>query len=157
MEIKKPSFYMFKHGRALLNREFENVVEEFHYMDLFGFNLNGESCEIEVKVADYDFHKEFTKKSKVEKHSKYLHCVAHKEKSPYWCPTRFYFMVLQNLTTRALTKIDNKGLPYGLIEYNSLSGEITIIRKSKKLTHKKFLGELPIYNKQRDNRHSLTM
>lgn len=149
----KPSGHMFRIGRELLKSEFQEVHEEFNAMDIFGFTPHGDSCEIEVKVADYDFHKEFKKESKVKKHAGYMFAYA---TGKGFVPTRFYFFVLSNLTKRALAKIEAKQLPYGLIEYNSSSGEYRIVKKSEKLTSKPFLGELGLSVPKKDFKHKRT-
>ena len=142
---------MFEHGKALLRKEFDHVFEEFEHMDLVGFNEGGDSCEIEIKVADYDFYKEFKKESKLAKHGMYL-CEFGRKDGFYFCPTRYYFMVLSNFTVRALKYLNQKMLPYGLIEYNSLKDRVLIIKKSERLTEQKWDGLLPEC-RGRDYRH----
>ena len=137
--MKKPVYYMFQEARVMLAREFSEIRQEFNHMDVFGYNQNGDCCEIEVKVADYDFYKEWGKAGKVHKHKSYRQAAKHRRG---FCPNRFYFMVMTNLEERAIKKLDATKSPYGLITYNSLTHEINIVRKSEKLTDKPFDGEI---------------
>lgn len=139
----KPADQMRQIAKDMLAKEFENVATEHCkflgrktasrpaklVMDVFGWTEGGDSCEIEIKVADYDFHKEFTKPIKKAKHRYYRSANSDK-----FVPTRFYYFVLSNLTDRALKRIKRHRLPYGLIEFNSLTGEVKIVRKSERLT-----------------------
>lgn len=148
----KPVDAMFKHGRAMLEAEFKEVREEFEFMDLFGFTVDGDTCEIEIKTADYDFHKEFKRKSKVEKHAKYMDVFFNG--ADHFCPTRYYFLVNKNMTDLVLRKLREKGLPYGILQYDTLKDRISLVKKSERLTKKRFLGEFNQYiTKARDFKH----
>lgn len=128
---------MIEHARDLLLKEFENVEVEFHHKDVFGFTANGASCEIEIKVNDYDFNKEFTKPSKKFKHDNY-------KTSPEICPTRFYFMVPRNLLSTARNRIERTSWyqNYGLIIYDDFMDAYKIIKKSEILSTEPFTGEI---------------
>lgn len=122
----KPVEEMKLFAKSWLEETYENVHFEYQHKDVFGFDKDGDSTEIEIKVADYDFYKEFRRKSKVRKHIHYVQGID--------APTYFYFYVLSNFTERAIKGIDEFKLPYGLIEYNSLTKMTNIVRKPTRLT-----------------------
>lgn len=129
---------MYLAGAELLHKEFETVLREDNFMDLFAFNNNGDSCEIEVKVNDYDFYKEFTKPCKRSKHLAYKYHA----RMPYgFCPTRYYFMVPWTLEHRAITRIRKELSHYGLITYHQSTCKVKIIRKAKRMHEKPYIGE----------------
>lgn len=136
----KPVNVMFKTAKQMLEKEFEFVEEEFSHMDVFGYTPNGDCCEIEVKVADYDFYKEFTKPNKKAKHSSYRW---NSKNQVGFCPNRFYFFVLDNLRDKALKRMKRSRLKYGLITFNPYTKKVDIVKKSERLTEMKFCGELP--------------
>lgn len=129
----KPVDAMFLIGQKLLEKEFDNVFIEFNGMDIFGFNNNGESTEIEVKTACYDLYKEVVNKKM--KHQNY-------KKARPFTPTRFYFFINKNLEERARRFLKKHNLSYGLITYNPLSGDYNIAKKSDKLSEEGYQGEL---------------
>lgn len=131
----KRSQRLYQIGRELLKKEFAFVKTEFNHMDLFGFNFGGDSCEIEVKVADYDFYKEFNKFEKQCKHSAYKNI-------PEVCPTRFYFLVLHNMAEKALRKIEAELPKYGLITWCPYEDQVRILKKSERLSEVPFQGDL---------------
>ena len=138
MNTRKPvSENMFRHAINMLASEFENVEQEFHHKDVFGYTPNGSSCEIEVKVNDYDFYKEFNKPCKKFKHEHY-------SKNPNICPTRFYFMVPRNLMPKAIKKINENPWynKYGLIVYDYFMDSYKIVKKSEILSNQPFIGEV---------------
>ena len=142
----RPVDAMFKLGEAILKKEFEHVETEYAFMDLFGCNHNGDSCEIEIKCGDYDLYKELVKPSKVAKHTNYLAGVG-------FVPTRFYFLVLQPVERKAIAWMDKHSLPYGLLVFNSNNGHGYMARKSQKLSDLPFLGEVNYYKDHFDFGH----
>lgn len=128
---------MYVHAIAILQNEFSFVKEEFHHKDVFGYNPGGASCEIEIKVNDYDFYKEFNSPKKKFKHKHYS------EQSNI-CPTRFYFFVPRNLMVRALRKMENNPWynKYGLIIYDYFMDAYKIVKKSEVLSDSPFIGEI---------------
>lgn len=128
---------MYKKARQLLLEEFKHCRTEFQYKDAFGFDPNGDSCEIEIKLNDYDFFKEFTKPSKKDKHEAYLN-------RPDLCPTRFYFMVPRIIWDRALARINDTPIMnrYGLIVYDPFMDSVKIVKKSEKLSDFPFRGQM---------------
>ena len=135
-------------GAELLSQEFSQVRKEFCFMDLFGYDWDGDCCEIEVKLNDYDFHKEFTKPCKMAKHDHYRR--ARRNQSGF-CPTRYYFLVPRSFRNRALSRIIREKPYYGLITYCHLNKRAVIARKSKRLTEKKFIGKV-LGTPYRDNK-----
>ncbi len=135
----KPSARMYKHAEAMLLREFDVVEKEFQHKDVFGFTPNGSSCEIEIKVSDYDFYKEFGAPRKKFKHKAY-------KNNPEICPTRFYFFVPSNLVEKALRRMKRSKWynRYGLISYHVATDQIVIVKKSEILSDSPFLGEILI-------------
>lgn len=126
MGSQKPIEYMKIHAVNLLKQWHDSVELEYQHKDVYGVSWDSdESTEIEIKVADYDFLKEFSKKSKLKKHFLYM-----QGKN---CPKYFYFYVLSNLTARAIKVLDYFNLPYGLIEFNSLKTKTKIIRRARSL------------------------
>jgi hypothetical protein len=138
LKTLKPLKAMFLLGHKILEDKYQSVCMEYKFMDLFGFNYNGESCEIEIKTSDYDFHKEFAKGSKVKKHDKYLN---NKE----FTPTFFYFMVNKPASRAALKQIELRKLPYGLIVYDGLKGTHEVVIESQRLSEQKFVGKFNEY------------
>lgn len=106
-------------------------------MDAFGYNIDGECTEVEIKVADYDFYKEFSKECKVAKHKSYQ---LSSNLNKGFCPTHFYFMVLHTFEKRALRKMDAEKCPYGLITYNHSTGQLRLARQCPQLTTMAFTG-----------------
>lgn len=147
IRLIKPVKAMFHIGCHMLLKEFEHVKVEVHHMDILGFNLGGDSCEIEVKSANSDLLKEMQKESKLTKHKNYKAGIG-------FVPTRYYFLTQKTVLKCALKFLDKHELPYGLIIYNSNTGHWTMERKSEKLSDQKFNGEINIY-KGRDFKHSI--
>lgn len=135
----KPVDAMFELGTSILKKEFEVVQEEYAHMDLFAFNPNGDSCEIEIKCGQYDILKEMGKISKKQKHFNYCKKVG-------FVPTRFYFFVLKPCMKTALTFLDKYKLPYGLLVYDTNKGIGYLVRKSARLSEQPFAGEVNAYN-----------
>lgn len=123
--MMKPVDEMKIIAKSWMQNDHRHVEIEYDRKDVFGWNDKGKSTEVEIKVADYDFYKEFQRKSKVKKHLHYVQGIN--------APTFFYFFVLSNFTQRALKCIDDLELPYGLLEYNTLKKKITIIRIARRL------------------------
>ena len=128
---------MYIKAVSLLLREFKNVEVEHNHMDVFGFNLGGDSVEIEVKINCYDFNKEFTKPCKKAKHRAYKY---HAKMPLGFCPTRYYFFVPKNLAIKALSRIKKELPHYGLIIWDETNQQERVIRKAKKLHDKPFKG-----------------
>jgi len=141
--LTKPFNIMVGLGQALLNQEFSVVEQNFRLMDLFGYNPNGHSCEIEIKVNDYDFYKEFSKPSKKKKHQMYE---KNKDRKFGFCPRRFYFFVPYTMEKRALKwmKQFEWYKNYGLLTYNHFSREVRVAKKSNILNRFPFRGIVPV-------------
>jgi len=139
-QVQTPKERMYFHAKRLLEREFEFVVEEKYLKDAFGFDIGGDSCEIEIKVCDTDFHKEFTKLSKSFKHDFYREA---SQAGSLGVPTRFYFMVPLKYKDMALSRmyVGSGYWRYGLITYCRLFDECEIVRKSGTISHENFHGE----------------
>ena len=137
---KKLVNFLFEEGKRFLNSKYAIVEEELNHMDLFGFNMLSDSCEIEIKVADYDLYKEATKPVKKMKHKIYA---THRETQDGFCPNYFYYLVPENLVVKAV-KFVNKHYPdYGVLAYNPLLiKELRIVKESNRLTNHPFTGEL---------------
>lgn len=143
---------MFQIGRELLLREYDNADEEFCFMDIFGYTHGGECCEIEVKVADYDFHKEWKKPSKLAKHAQYWGVA--KNQTDNFAPNIFYFFTLSNIEGLVLKRLDELKVPYGLITYNSLKDTFEIVRKAQKIHTRKYQGEVLSFDEDfKDYKH----
>ncbi len=127
---------MYLAGMELMRKEFETVLKEYSLMDLFAFNMGGDTCEIEIKVNDYDFYKEFTKYCKKYKHLAYKY---HAKRPHGFCPTRYYFMVPYNLRLKAIIRIKKELPHYGLIVFHD--GKPIIVRKAKRMHKKPYTGE----------------
>lgn len=141
--INKPTEKMLKLGKQLILKEFPNVLLEFNFMDIFGYDTtSGHTVEIEVKCSDYDFHKEFTKPCKIRKHNQYRR---NRYKKNKFCPRRFYIMVPTNLEHRALKRIKETEWykNYGLIVFDINTNNLRIVKKSNILSRNVFKGVLP--------------
>ena len=129
---------MYAIAAFMLRKEFKTVYEEYNFMDSFAYEHGGDSVEIEIKVNDYDFCKEFTKPCKKAKHLAYRY---HAKKPHGFCPTRFYFFVPIKMKDRALARIIKTYPEYGLIVWDAYNMQETIIRKAKRMHEKPFIGE----------------
>lgn len=143
--VLKKSFHVFQAGKEWLGKKYEHVHEEFNFMDIFAFNVEGECCELEVKMADYDFYKERTRDAKVFKHTSY-------KADDIFCPNYFYFLVPRSTVKKALRTVEAYFPRYGVIEYCDNAGLI-IHKESEKLTDRIYRGELLEY-KYRDRKHT---
>lgn len=142
--VIKKSYYLFQAGKEWLSKHYSEVQEELNFMDLFGFNLDSESCEIEVKMADYDLYKEKAKECKVFKHKSYA-------QNDMFCPTYFYFLVPTNLVKKCVKFCETYFPNYGVMEF--VDNTITIHKAAERLTERTFQGEL-LQFKQRDRKHT---
>lgn len=138
----KPVDYMFEIGKELLSKEFSCVEEEISGMDLFGYNVYGPCCEIEIKVSDYDIYKEFRKPTKKEKFKAYMKA---KKTGDGFCPTRFYYFVPEKYHALIQRLIIRHRRNYaGIILYNHFKKSHSIVKKSEIVTDKPFVGEFNI-------------
>ena len=112
-------------------------------MDMFGYDMGGDCCEIEIKAAYYDFCKEITKESKVNKHKAYK---INSKTGKGFCPTRFYFIVPEQKKELVLKRMEIHFPKYGLITWNQLTKQYQIVKKSERLTEKKFNGTVLNHN-----------
>ena len=129
---------LYEAGKKLLDKEFPNVEVEQNMRDLFGYSINGDCIEIEVKASLEDFYKEFNKPCKRDKHKSIEWS---RRNGVGYCPTRFYFIVPYHLKFTCLRKMNRHRPQYGMIVFNQVTGECQIYKKAKRLTDRPYMGE----------------
>lgn len=130
------SYFLYEAAKEWLNGRYDHVSVELNGMDLFAVSDKGVTCEIEVKLADYDLYKEKSRDSKIFKHTSY-------SEGDVFCPTFFYFLVPDNLKVKATKFCEGNFPKYGIITYSKKRrNKLLVIRESEKLTDKMFDGNL---------------
>lgn len=128
------------------------VVDEFHFMDMFGLRRNGYGVEYEIKVSKSDFDREMrcihAKEESITKYGKdwekfikhRMYLTGKYPKTPYdlrleslgfstnqsniFVPNEFYFYVPDFLADHAIEK--TQGLPYGVVKIGATESGNTL-------------------------------
>ena len=127
--------------KQVMSNDYPVVREEFYNLDVFGYNEEtGQTIEVEIKLADYDFYKEFNKPTKRFKHRAYRRAF---EKGQGFCPTRFYFCVPYPMKDRALRVMRRRKRGYyGLLAFCQLQQKLVVVKRCEPLHDREWDGRV---------------